>query len=212
MVWSLFDKRGALKPKIFSNGKSQEDVVNEVVNEINKGTKIIFIRGTCGSGKSAMALNIAKDIGRASIVVPIKNLQRQYQNDYMNDKYVLKKNGEKLSISMITGRNNHPCPYLDDNGETLSKLRIAEKNSSIYDIFLDARKKKQEKNSCDNSIIPCKIEIKTKNIQMLKKYYSENPERKDNSELDLKMTKRFAVAPACPYWSPLLPTEKKTKE
>jgi Rad3-related DNA helicase len=212
MVWNLYDKKGELRPKVFSNGKSQEDIVNEVVNEIKNGTKIIFIHGVCGSGKSAIALNIAKELGRASIVVPIKNLQRQYENDYMNEKYLLKNNGQKLKISMITGRNNHICPYLADNKKEILQTRIKEKNANLYNIFAEAKRIKPEDNiSCDNLFIPCKIEIKTKNLQTLKKYYTENPEKKDNSELDLKTIKRFAVAPACPYWCPILPDEKKIK-
>jgi Rad3-related DNA helicase len=212
MVWSLFDKGGALKPKVFSNGKSQEDVVNEVVNEIKKGTKIIFVHGKCGTGKSAIALNIAKELGRASIVVPIKNLQRQYENDYMHDKFVLKNNGQKLTISMITGRNNHLCPYLDENKKDILQTRLKEQNASLSDIFSSFKKRKPEDNiSCDNFFLPCKIEIKNKNLNTLKKYYTDNPERKDNSELDLKTMKRFAVAPACPYWCPILPSDKKVK-
>ena len=59
----------------------------------------------CGTGKSAIALNIAKEIGKASIVVPIKSLQEQYQKDYAGDMYVLKKD-KKLEISSIIGRKN----------------------------------------------------------------------------------------------------------
>jgi Rad3-related DNA helicase len=218
MAWSLLDEKAvALWAKKFSNGKTQEDIANEVVNEIKRGTKIIFVHGVCGSGKSAIALNIAKELGRASIVVPIKNLQRQYEADYMHKKYVLKGNNEKLKISMITGRNNHICPYLKENKkEILLTKEKHERNSSLHDIFAGVGQKIEKRDigkdeSCDNPIIPCKIEIKSKNLSTLKKYYFENPERADNSGLDLKTAKRFAVAPACPYWSPLINTEKKIK-
>lgn len=211
MVWSLYDKRGALAPKVFSNGKSQQDIVDEVLSEIKKGIKIVFIHGVCGSGKSAIALNIAKELGRASIVVPIKNLQRQYENDYVHDKFVLKNNGEKLKISMITGRNNHACPYLAEYRKEILQTRIKEANANLYNIFAEYKKKPEENTSCDNIYLPCKIEIKNKNLSTLKKYYTENPERKDNSELDLKTMKRFAVAPACPYWCPILSDDKKIK-
>ncbi|MDP1728784.1 MAG: DEAD/DEAH box helicase family protein, partial [archaeon] len=217
MGWSLFEEKEGqkieLKPKTFSNGKTQEDIVDEVVKEINNGKKIIFIHGVCGSGKSAIALNIARELGRASIVVPIKNLQRQYETDYMRDKYVLKKDGKKLSISMITGRRNHICPYLEDNKRDILQTRIKEKNSNLFNVFSEFKggQKLNNDNSCDSLLIPCKIEIKSKNISTLKKYYTENPERKDNSELDLGIAKRFAIAPACPYWSPILPVEMKIK-
>jgi hypothetical protein len=49
-MWSLYNKKGFLEPLIFSNKKTQEDVVNEVLDEIKKGNKIIFIRGACGTG------------------------------------------------------------------------------------------------------------------------------------------------------------------
>ncbi len=216
MVWSLFDeKKGELKPRVFSNGKTQEDVVNEVLSEIKKGTKIIFIHGVCGSGKSAIALNIAKELGKASIVVPIKNLQRQYESDYSHKKYVLKKNGKKLDISILTGRRNHICPYLAENKKEVLATRIKEKNSNLYEIFnkpSEDPSKLERDSSCDNPILPCKIEIKTKNLQTLRKYYTENPERKDNSELNLKVAKRLAIAPACPYWSPILSSNMKINQ
>jgi len=84
----------------------------------------------------------------------------------------------------------------------------------LYNIFNEVKRTKPEDDcSCDNLFIPCKIEIKNKNIPTLKKYYSENPDKKTNasSELDLKTIKRLAVAPACPYWTPILPDEMKIK-
>ena len=49
----------------------------EVLDNIKRGKKIIFIHGVCGTGKSAIALNIARALGRASVVVPVKALQKQ---------------------------------------------------------------------------------------------------------------------------------------
>ena len=105
--WSLYKDGKRLEPLKFSNGKTQEDVVKEVVELINRGNKVIFLHGMCGTGKSAIALNIARILGRTSIVVPVKNLQRQYEEDYMRKMCVYKRDGEELKISMITGRDNH---------------------------------------------------------------------------------------------------------
>jgi len=80
--WSLYEDEKELSPLVFSNGKSQSDIVNEVLSAIEQGYKIIFIKGVCGSGKSAISLNLAKEIGRTSIIVPIKSLQEQYIKDY----------------------------------------------------------------------------------------------------------------------------------
>jgi len=105
--WSLYKNGQRLSPLKFSNSKTQEDVVEEIVKLVEKGTKAIFLHGVCGTGKSAIALNIARALGRAAIVVPVKNLQRQYEEDYMEKMFLLKPNGERLKISMITGRGNH---------------------------------------------------------------------------------------------------------
>ena len=105
-MWSLYHEKEFLKPLRFSNGKTQEDVVREVLDSIKEGYKVIFIRGVCGTGKSAIALNIARKIGKTSIVVPGKTLQNQYKNDYEKEKYLANDRGERLKISVITGRNN----------------------------------------------------------------------------------------------------------
>lgn len=111
-MWSLNTKNDEfLKPLKYSNGKTQEDVVREVLDAIKEGYKIIFIKGTPGSGKSAVALNIARQFKKSSIVVPVKYLQKQYENDYTKNLYLKKENGEKLIISVITGRNNHTCKF-----------------------------------------------------------------------------------------------------
>lgn len=130
--WSLYEGSRSLEPLVFSNGKSQADVVQEAVQAIRSGTKIVFIHGVCGTGKSAIALNIARQLGRTSIVVPVKSLQRQYEEDYMGKKHVFKPDGHPLRIAMITGRENHDSliepatscadPNLPDT------IRINEKN------------------------------------------------------------------------------------
>ena len=171
--WSLYDKSGSLEPLKFSNGKTQEDVVKEVINLIKQGNKIVFIHGVCGTGKSAIALNIARALGRASIVVPIKSLQRQYEEDYMGNKYLLK-DGNKMKIRMITGRDNHDSlffpgvscadPFLPDT------IKITEKN---YGKIADYYEK--------NPLIKKKREL-----------------------VDVRDLRRISIAPTNPYWSPIV--------
>ena len=196
-----------MKPLVFSNGKSQEDVVNEVLNSIKEGNKIIFIHGVCGTGKSAIALNIANNLGKSSIVVPGKNLQNQYKKDYENDKYIIKKNGERLKLSVITGRNNHPCQFLKDNEIKIPKFR-KEINSKLNDIFsFDKKQKEKEKEekSADRYDLPCKIEIKERNLWKLKEYLRQNKNVNMKNILSISDIKRTPVASVCPYWSPVLP-------
>ncbi len=206
-MWSLYEGENKLEPLKFSNGKSQEDVVNEVVNLIKQGEKVIFIKGVCGTGKSAIALNIAKELGRASIVVPIKNLQRQYQDDYSSKKYVHRDEDgkQKLNISMISGRINHACQFLKDN---LNDFEFKEKDAKLGDNF-NFDKKRNANLTADNSLIPCKIEINEKNSERIKRYLSDNPNWKKNTPIDIEELSRIAVAPACLYWSPILPETMK---
>jgi len=172
--FNLYRESSKLKPLLFSNNKTQEDVVSEVINAIGKGKKIIFIRGVCGTGKSAIALNIANKFEKTSIIVPGKALQKQYKDDYSSEKYVLKNNHKKLKIKVITGRANHKCLYRSNC-------------------------------SADQYDLPCKIEIKEKNLDKLREYLRENNRVK--KDLELKDIRRISVAPVCPFWSPVIPSE-----
>ena len=177
MTWNLYTQEGKLLPPLrFSNGKTQEDVVQEVLQAIKDGFKVIFIKGVCGTGKSAIALHIAKSVGKASIVVPVRYLQQQYEHDYMNKMYVSKDNGEKLNITVFTGRNNHHCLY-------------------------------KEGALADDPTLPCSVEIKKENLALLQQYLEQNPfvDAEDFGSID--DIRRLSVAPACPYWSPVINKE-----
>jgi len=207
MGWSLYKENNFLKPLTFSNKKTQEDVVNEVLKAINEGTKVIFIHGVCGTGKSAIALNIAKKVGKTAIVVPGKTLQEQYKNDYESKKYLKKENGERLKISVMTGRQNHECPFLKENN-----LIKREKNSDLNNIFSfdDGRKIPQDK-SADNKMLPCKIELKEKNFWKIREYLKQNNRVNAKEINSIKDVTRASVASVCPYWSPVLPDKYDLK-
>jgi len=206
--WSLYEDEKELSPLVFSNGKSQSDIVNEVINAIRQGYKIIFIKGVCGSGKSAVALNLAKEIGKTSIIVPIKSLQEQYIGDYTGKKYVLK-NNKKMKIFPIIGRKNFKCRFLQENqiGQEIQREN-KETNAKLSDIFTGLKPIKQEKDdSCDNIFLPCKIEIKEKNMPRIKEYINKNPEIKLSNFSSISEVKRMSLAPICPYWAPIIPEE-----
>ncbi len=174
--WSLYENNAPLEPLKFSNGKTQEDVVKEIYSLIKQGEKIIFLHGACGTGKSAIALNLARLLGKTSIVVPVKTLQSQYEKDYVEKKYLLKKTGSKLKIAMITGRDNH---------DSIIKPGI----------------------SCADPFLPDTIKITEKNFRQLKEYYSENPFMQNKELNDIEKLRRMSIAPANPYWSPIIPAE-----
>ena len=208
MTWNLYQNNKFLEPLKFSNGKSQEDVVQEVLDSVKQGHKIIFIRGICGTGKSAIALNIANKLGKTSVVVPGKNLQAQYKKDYENDKFLKKENNEKLKISVITGRNNHKCKFLEENKNAIPVIK-QEINSKLHDIFAGKRKEINETIgndiSADNYNIPCKIEIKEKNLKKIQQYIKQNNKVNVKNFSSIQDVKRFSFAGVCPYWCPVLP-------
>ncbi|MDO8563573.1 MAG: helicase C-terminal domain-containing protein [Nanoarchaeota archaeon] len=171
--WSLYQGDKRLAPLKFTNGKTQEDVVRETVQLIKSGKKIVFIHGACGTGKSAIALNIARELGKASIVVPVKGLQRQYEEDYVHKKHVLKKNGKKMKIAMITGRDNHDS------------------------IIMPGK-------SCADPNLPDTIKFTDKNSYLLRDYYKNNPIINSKDMPEIRDLKRISIAPANPYWSPIV--------
>ncbi|MEM4182005.1 MAG: helicase C-terminal domain-containing protein [Candidatus Pacearchaeota archaeon] len=142
-MWSLYRKKGdfeeEIKPLVFSNGKNQKEIVEEIIKKFKEGKKIIFIKGVCGSGKSAIALNIAKNFKKTSIVVPIKSLQEQYEEDYTEKKFLKKTNNEKLKISVIKGRNNFYCKFCEcnaDERELPCNIEIDKKNEKKIREFI----------------------------------------------------------------------------
>lgn len=172
-AWSLHRDGAKLAPLKFSNGKTQADVVDEVVQLIAQGKKVILIHGVCGTGKSAIALNIARRLGRASIVVPVKALQRQYEQDYMGRMWLVKADRTRMSIAMITGRENH---------DSLIKPGA----------------------SCADPTLPDTVLITERNASLVREYYANNPLIEHKRELPLKVLRRISIAPANPYWSPIV--------
>jgi len=136
-----FDSDGEeLEPLKFSNGKSQADVVKEILDAINAGNKMIFIKGVCGTGKSAIALNLARHFKKTSIIVPIKSLQEQYEKDYTKKHFILKKDKKPLNIAVIKGRNNFRCPFNSeraDDQELPCTIELREKNTEKLLSYID---------------------------------------------------------------------------
>ncbi len=108
MVWGLHSSTGeALPPRVFTSGKSQEEVIDEIL-EAFEDHRIVFLRGGVGSGKSIIGATVAGILGRATINVPVKPLQEQYQKDY-EGRLFIKINGRPLKIRVLKGRDNFRC-------------------------------------------------------------------------------------------------------
>ena len=109
--------------------------------------------------------------------MPIKSLQRQYEEDYMGKKYLVKQ-GRKMKIAMITGRDNHDSiirpgvacsdPFLPDTIQIIDKNielleEYYENNPLIKNKEFDIKRLKRiaiaPSNPYWSPIIPANIEI-----------------------------------------------------
>jgi hypothetical protein len=154
-------------------------------HELDEKTKILIYKSFCGSGKSLTLLHVPKDMeGRAIFVTPFKNLQRQYYTDYfMGNKFVLKKDGTKLKVSVFLGRNNFPCKYLEEQYEHQQKLiELNKKFEQSMPIDDNILKSYQVDSSAANRYLPC--------TKMLRSMGAGRREP------------RYATASECKYWIP----------
>jgi hypothetical protein len=108
MNWQLSNKNGDLvQPLSFSNGKTQKDIVGEIMDNFSNGSDIIFFGANVGSGKSAIALNLIDQYGKKGIIAcPTKVLQDQYENSYTKKLHI-----GNLNIKVIKGRSNFLCHF-----------------------------------------------------------------------------------------------------
>jgi superfamily II DNA or RNA helicase len=107
--WNLEDREGnILSPRTIS-GKNQAEIVNKVV-ELFETKKIVILTAPAGFGKSAIALNVAKNYDtKFSMVVPTKILQKQMTDDYsgQNPNKIVKKNGRNLKLTEYKGTRGY---------------------------------------------------------------------------------------------------------
>lgn len=86
---------------------SQTIVLKEIDKVFKSGTNIVILEAPVGSGKSAIAITLAKSlglqqevgVGGAHVITPRKSLQDQYFEDFSED------------IVLMKGRNAYPCTF-----------------------------------------------------------------------------------------------------
>ena len=130
----LYGSSGQLEPRRYSSGKTQIDIIEEIVDAFDKND-IVFFKATVGSGKSAVGLRTILEFGRGIVSVPTKVLSDQYASSYEGDKYFIKQDGTKAKIGILKGRRNFRCLYQSTKGREIS---------------------------CDNSALPCKRAVNWK--------------------------------------------------
>lgn len=116
--WGLVDGNGRLMPPfVYTSGKSQEDIVNEVIEAFDD-RDIVFLLGGVGTGKSAIALHVVSYYGKGIISTPTKILEKQYKWDYGREgKRVRRPDGGYLDVQYLMGRTNFNCLYPEEERE-----------------------------------------------------------------------------------------------
>lgn len=193
--WSAYmevdgaDKQILLSPLRWKGGDQVSNLESMIKffqdHDIDEKTKILIYKSYCGSGKSLTLLHVPKEMdGRAIFVTPFKNLQRQYYTDYFKgNKFVTKKDGTRLKVSVFLGRNNFPCRWLEEQYDYQQKIIDANKKfDQSMPIDDNILKSYQIDNSAANRYLPC--------TKMLR---SSGAGRREP---------RYAVASACRYWIP----------
>lgn len=113
IFWGLETAAGRpLPPRRYTHGLTQLDAVADIVRAFNDGASDVFFHANLGSGKSLIALHVIANMGRGLVVVPTKNLQDQYAEDY-EGKLVIRhaRSQRPVAIRVMKGRNNFHCDH-----------------------------------------------------------------------------------------------------
>ena len=94
---------------------NQKVVIEEIDKVFKTGVKIVVLEAPVGSGKSAIAVTLARSVGETSkeegvggahVITPRKSLQDQYHEDFYNH------------LVLMKGRNAYPCTFGSQPGST----------------------------------------------------------------------------------------------
>jgi len=76
---------------------TQELLIKKIEEAFSSGKKFVVLEAPVGSGKSAIALTLARHYGQAHILTPRKGLQDQYFDDFQD------------YLALMMGRSSYPC-------------------------------------------------------------------------------------------------------
>ena len=88
-------------PPLPNYRSGQESVINEIEAAFKAGYKMILVEAPVGSGKSGVAMAVARWAGSAHILTPQKSLQDQYYDDF------------SMYSVLMKGRSSYPCVFYE---------------------------------------------------------------------------------------------------
>jgi ATP-dependent DNA helicase DinG len=83
--------------------KSQTRIIEEISKAYKDGYRFVILEAPVGSGKSAIAITLARYFGKSHIITPRKSLQNQYFEDFSEH------------LVLMKGRASYPCTFPDTN-------------------------------------------------------------------------------------------------
>ena len=92
----------------------QVKALNAIKNAIKAGYKNIILEAPVGSGKSAIAVTVAKYLGESHILTPRKSLQDQYYDDFKAQGLVLMKGRDSYECTLSEGFTCKEGPCLSN--------------------------------------------------------------------------------------------------
>jgi len=117
-LWDFRDENGSyLAPLVYSDNRTQEDIINEILDLFDNGENLIFLKAQVGTGKSAIALSLINYLGKGIVSVPVKSLQDQYYESYLKRFKI-----GNLDVSMMKGKGNFNCVFEEGKKCSNSKL------------------------------------------------------------------------------------------
>lgn len=117
-IWDFKNKKGiSINPLVYSDGRDQKNIISEILNSFDSGENLLFLKAQVSTGKSAIALSLINILGKGIISVPVKVLQDQYKESYL-DKYRI---GD-LDIAVMKGKSNFKCNF--EKGKLCSNTNI----------------------------------------------------------------------------------------
>ncbi len=115
----LYEKKKQLKPRTYSSGKTQPDLIEEIL-EAFKSHDLVLLRAMVGSGKSVVGIRTILEFGMGVVSVPTKVLSDQYAASYEGERYFLKEDGSRAEIVIMKGRDNFPCQHMREKGHNVT--------------------------------------------------------------------------------------------
>jgi Rad3-related DNA helicase len=107
-------------PPLDSPRGGQVSVINEAEAAIKAGYKTILIEAPVGSGKSGIALALARWSKSAHILTPMKSLQNQYHDDF------------NMYAVLMKGRSSYPCVFYETPADAKAIRQTIAKGELIH--------------------------------------------------------------------------------